>query len=117
MSTRWAAQWTAPSELLSESARRLLIWEIISVFAVSLGINMLHAIVSFIGSITEKQALSEQHVVLNQSAAPGRPWLDLSLPWTSLPRTCLTSGGGSPCSSFPPCKTACSKRYSWSGTC
>lgn len=78
MSTRWAAQWTAPSEL-SESARRLLIWEVVSVFAVSLGINMLHAVVSFIGSITEKQALSEQHVVLNQSAAPGRPWLDLSL--------------------------------------
>lgn len=69
---------------LSGYARRLLIWEIISVFAVSLGSNMLHAIVSFVGSLTERQALSEQHVVLNFTQAPGRPWLDLSLQLVSI---------------------------------
>ena len=79
----WADRWAAPSGL-SDSARRLLIWEIIAVFAVSLGINMLHAIVSFVGSLTEKQALSEQHVVLNFSQAPGRPLYDLVLQLVSI---------------------------------
>jgi membrane protease YdiL (CAAX protease family) len=69
---------------LSGYPRRLLIWEIVSVFAVSLGSNMLHAIVSFVGSLTEQQALSEQHVVLNFTQAPGRPWLDLSLQLVSI---------------------------------
>lgn len=53
-----------------------MIWEIITVFAVSLGINTLHATISFIGSLTEREALSVQHAVLNSSRAPGRPWLD-----------------------------------------
>lgn len=61
-----------------------MIWEIISVFAVSLGINTLHATISFIGSLTEREALSAQHAVLNSSQAPGRPWLDLSLQLVSI---------------------------------
>ena len=78
-----AARSGAPATL-SGAARRLMIWEIIAVFAVSLGINTLHAVVSFIGSVTERQALSEQHAVLNFSQAPGRPWLDLSLQLVSI---------------------------------
>ena len=76
--------WWADSNRLTGSARRLMIWEITAVFAVSLGINMLHAVVSFIGSLTERQALSEQHAVLNFSQAPGRPWLDLTLQLVSI---------------------------------
>ena len=76
--------WWADSNRLTGSARRLMIWEITAVFAVSLGINMLHAVVSFIGSVTERQALSEQHAVLNFSQAPGRPWLDLTLQLVSI---------------------------------
>jgi membrane protease YdiL (CAAX protease family) len=76
--------WSAPSNQLSGRARRLMIWEIIAVLAVSLGASALHATVSFIGSVTERQALSEQHAVLNASQAPGRPLLDLVLQLVSI---------------------------------
>jgi membrane protease YdiL (CAAX protease family) len=59
--------------------RRLLGWEIIVVFAVSLGGSALLAIISLIGSLTAHKALSHQAAVLNGSAAPGRPLLDLTL--------------------------------------
>ena len=75
---------TAAPVILSGAARRLMIWEIIAVFSVSLGANTLHAVVSFIGSVTERQALSDQHAVLNFSQAPGRPWLDLSFQLVSI---------------------------------
>jgi hypothetical protein len=61
-----------------------MIWEIIAVLAVSLGASALHATVSFIGSVTERKALSEQHAVLNGTQAPGRPWLDLFLQLVSI---------------------------------
>jgi len=61
-----------------------MIWELVAVFAVSLGTNALHATVRFIGSVTERQALSDQQAVLNTSQAPGRPWLDLSLQLVSI---------------------------------
>ena len=74
----WPADWAHPQPL-PESARRLLIWEIIAVFSVSLGASGVRSVVSLIGSLTERQALSAQHVVINFSQAPGRPWLDLFL--------------------------------------
>jgi membrane protease YdiL (CAAX protease family) len=58
---------------------RLLRWEIVAVFAVSLGGSGLYALVSYIGSLTARQSLSKQQVVLNGSLAPGRPLLDLFL--------------------------------------
>ena len=79
----WPADWADPQPL-PERARRLLIWEIITVFAVSLGASGVRAVVSLIGSLTERQALSAQHVVINFSQAPGRPWLDLSLQLVSI---------------------------------
>ncbi|WP_300608445.1 CPBP family intramembrane glutamic endopeptidase [Trebonia sp.] len=79
-----ALDWSDASNQLSGRARTLMTWEVISVFAVSLGINALHAVVSFIGSVTERQALSDQHAVLNFSQAPGRPWLDLFLQLVSI---------------------------------
>ena len=63
---------------------RLLRWEIISVFAVSLGASGVYALVSFIGSLTAHQALGSQSVVLNGSRAPGRPLLDLFLQLVAL---------------------------------
>jgi membrane protease YdiL (CAAX protease family) len=59
--------------------RRLQIWEIVAVFAVSLGASGLYALVNLIGSLTAKRSLSSQTAVLNGSMAPGRPLLDLSL--------------------------------------
>ena len=76
--------WWEPSNQLTGRARQLMIWELVAVFAVSLGTNALHATVRFIGSVTERQALSDQQAVLNTSQAPGRPWLDLSLQLVSI---------------------------------
>jgi membrane protease YdiL (CAAX protease family) len=62
----------------------LLWWEIVSVFAVSLGASGVYAFVSYIGALTARQALSTQHVILNGSQAPGRPLLDLFFQLVSL---------------------------------
>jgi membrane protease YdiL (CAAX protease family) len=64
---------------LPAPARRLLFWEIMALFFVSLGASALHALLSLIGSLTEPESLSAQHVVINASQAPGRPVLDLFL--------------------------------------
>ncbi|HEY1626194.1 MAG TPA: type II CAAX endopeptidase family protein [Streptosporangiaceae bacterium] len=63
---------------------RLQRWEIVCVFAVSLGASGLYALVSYIGSLTAQQSLSKQTAVLNGSLAPGRPLLDLFLQLTNI---------------------------------
>ena len=62
----------------------MLWWEIVSVFAVSLGASGVYAFVSFIGSLTAHQSLSSQAVVLNGTQAPGRPLLALFLQLVSI---------------------------------
>ena len=64
---------------LPRLTRRLLGWEIVVVFAVSLGASALLAIISLIGSLTARKALGHQQALLVGSLAPGRPLLDLSL--------------------------------------
>jgi membrane protease YdiL (CAAX protease family) len=59
--------------------RRLLGWEIVVVFAVSLGASALFAIIHLIGSLTAGRALGRQQALLVGSLAPGRPLLDLAL--------------------------------------
>jgi len=59
--------------------RRMLGWEIVVVFGVSLGASALFAIINLIGSLTAPKALSHQQAVLVGSMAPGRPLLDLTL--------------------------------------
>jgi membrane protease YdiL (CAAX protease family) len=51
---------------------------------VSLGASGVYAFVSYIGSLTARQALSSQSVTLNGSQAPGRPLLDLFLQLVSI---------------------------------
>jgi membrane protease YdiL (CAAX protease family) len=51
---------------------------------VSLGASGVYAFVSFIGSVTARQSLHSQSVVLNGSQAPGRPLLDLFLQLVSI---------------------------------
>jgi membrane protease YdiL (CAAX protease family) len=79
-------QLTRPDDApeLSRRERVLLRWEIIAVFAVSLGASGVYAFVSLIGSLTARHSLASQSVTLNGSAAPGRPLLDLSLQLVSL---------------------------------
>ncbi len=59
--------------------RRLLGWEVIVVFAVSLGASALFAIINLIGSLTAPKALRQQQALLVGSLAPCRPLLDLTL--------------------------------------
>ena len=75
--------WVSPQPL-PQRERRLQIWEIIVVFAVSLGASAVRSVVSLIGSLTAPQALSAQHVIMNGSQAPGRPWFDLTLQLVSI---------------------------------
>jgi membrane protease YdiL (CAAX protease family) len=57
---------------------RLLRWEIVAVFAVSLGASGLNALLDLIGSLLAPQSLGNQQALLVGSLAPN-PWLDLVL--------------------------------------
>jgi len=58
--------------------RRLIALEVCAVLAVSLGRSAVSAFISLVGSLTAPVSLGAQQATLNGSAAPGRPWLDLS---------------------------------------
>ena len=64
--------------------RRMLGWEIVVVFGVSLGASALYAIINLIASLTAPKALAKQHAILVGSLAPGRPLLDLTLQLASI---------------------------------
>jgi membrane protease YdiL (CAAX protease family) len=64
---------------LVRPTNRLLGWEIVIVFALSLGGSALFAVIDLIASLTARKALSKQHALIVGSLAPGRPWLDLTL--------------------------------------
>ena len=59
-------------------SRRVLAWEVWVVLGLSLGQSGVYALVSFLAALTAPKALASQQAVLNGSAAPGRPWLDLT---------------------------------------
>jgi len=73
-----------PAAPLAPPPPRLQIWEIVSVFAVSLGASGVYALVQYIGSLTAQQTLSKQAVIVHGTLAPGRPLLDLFLQLTSI---------------------------------
>jgi membrane protease YdiL (CAAX protease family) len=57
---------------------RLIRWELFAVFAISLGASGVSALLSFIGSLLSRQALSSQQALLVGSQSPNH-WLDLVL--------------------------------------
>jgi membrane protease YdiL (CAAX protease family) len=57
---------------------RLIRWEIIAVFAISLGASGLNALLDLIGSLLAPQKLGHQQALLVGSQA-ANPWLDLAL--------------------------------------
>lgn len=59
-------------------SRRRLVAEIWLLLGVSLGMSGLFALIRYIGAVT-RGPVRGQVAVLNGSAAPGRPWLDLAL--------------------------------------
>ena len=79
-----AREATAAREGLIPPPPRLLRWEIVTVFAVSLGASGVYALVQYIGSLTAQQAISKQAVVVHGTLAPGRPLLDLFLQLTNI---------------------------------
>jgi len=61
--------------------KRLLWFEVAAVLAVGLGRSAVDSVISLVGSLTQVHSvtkLNTQSVALNASAAPGRPWLDLT---------------------------------------
>ena len=64
--------------------RRLLVWEIVIVFALSLGGSAVFAIIDLIASLTASKALGKQQALIVGSLAPGRPLLDLTLQLANL---------------------------------
>jgi hypothetical protein len=64
--------------------RRLIVWEIVIVFALSLGGSALFAIIDLIASLTVNKSLSKQQALIVGSLAPGRPLLDLILQLANL---------------------------------
>src|SRR5205814_2785964 len=59
-------------------SRRTLRTEVLLVLGVSLGASAVYALLSLLRSLTAAKPLSQQTQTLVQSAAPGRPWLDLA---------------------------------------
>src|SRR3954453_8914952 len=58
--------------------RRLLVQEVWLVFALSLGTSGVYSLVHLVADATSGRSLVSQTATLNGSAAPGRPWLDLT---------------------------------------
>ena len=79
MTDETTAQAGPAQAVLAPPPARLQRWEIVVVFAVSLGASGVYALVQFIGSLTAPQALGKQQVVVHGTLAPGRPLLDLFL--------------------------------------
>jgi len=79
-----AREGTAAPAAPAAPSPRLLRWEIVTVFAVSLGGSGLYALVQYIGSLTAQQSLSKQAVIVHGTLAPGRPLLDLFLQITDI---------------------------------
>jgi membrane protease YdiL (CAAX protease family) len=59
-------------------SRRTLRDEVLLVLGVSLGASAVFALLSLLRSLTAAKPLNQQTQTIIQSAAPGRPWLDLA---------------------------------------
>ncbi|GAB3881063.1 CPBP family intramembrane glutamic endopeptidase [Terrabacter terrigena] len=67
-----------PAPVAEAGARRGLRRETVLVLGVSLGSSAVYAVLSIIEKLTRPVPLSQQTTAMNQSATPGRPWLDLA---------------------------------------
>lgn len=67
-----------PTLATDPAVRRGLRGETVLVLGVSLGSSAVYAVLSIIEKLTRPVPLSQQTTAMNQSATPGRPWLDLA---------------------------------------
>jgi len=71
----------------TDAASDARVWfpaELWLVFALSLGLSGVRALVDLIADLSSGRSLTSQVALLNGSRAPGRPWLDLALQIVSL---------------------------------
>ncbi|HEV7756122.1 MAG TPA: CPBP family intramembrane glutamic endopeptidase [Mycobacteriales bacterium] len=78
MSTLPEPATTAGEQRATVPDRPVLRAEVLLVLGVSLGASAVYSLVSILGRLTAGTSLAEQNATLNGSAAPGRPWLDLT---------------------------------------
>ena len=65
---------------IDQPARRSVLRnEILLVLGLSVGTSAVYAVVSLIAKLTAEKSLAQQTALLNESQAPNRPWLDLTL--------------------------------------
>ena len=67
-----------PLPVTDPAVQRGLRRETVLVLGVSLGSSAVYAVLSIIEKLTRPVPLSQQTTAMNQSATPGRPWLDLA---------------------------------------
>jgi membrane protease YdiL (CAAX protease family) len=67
-----------PAPATDPAVQRGLRRETVLVLGVSLGSSAVYAVLSIIEKLTRPVPLSQQTTAMNQSATPGRPWLDLA---------------------------------------
>ena len=67
-----------PDPVTEPAVQRGLRRETVLVLGVSLGSSAVYAVLSIIEKLTRPVPLSQQTTAMNQSATPGRPWLDLA---------------------------------------
>ncbi|GAA2473539.1 CPBP family intramembrane glutamic endopeptidase [Terrabacter carboxydivorans] len=67
-----------PAPVTEPAVQRGLRRETVLVLGVSLGSSAVYAVLSIIEKLTRPVPLSQQTTAMNQSATPGRPWLDLA---------------------------------------
>jgi membrane protease YdiL (CAAX protease family) len=73
-----AASERDPAPVPDPGVRRGLRRETVLVLGVSLGSSAVYAVLSIIEKLTRQVPLSQQTTAMNESATPGRPWLDLA---------------------------------------
>jgi membrane protease YdiL (CAAX protease family) len=67
-----------PPTTPAQVPRRVLVNEVWVVFALTLGASGVYSLIHLIADATSGQSLVSQTATLNNSAAPGRPWIDLT---------------------------------------
>lgn len=77
LTVRTDDEWPTPWPR-SEAPRTVLRNEIWIVFALSLGSSAVYAIIQFLADLTARGGIAGATATLNNSQAPGRPWLDLT---------------------------------------
>jgi membrane protease YdiL (CAAX protease family) len=73
-----------PLPVAELGARRGLARETVLVLGVSLGASAVWSVLSIIEKLTRPKPLSSQTTVMNSSATPDRPWLDLAYQLTNI---------------------------------